>query len=460
MKLSLKNINLSFSHKIVLKDLSVELQGGQVYALLGNNGAGKSTLANIICGELNPNEGTVLLDDKKIKLDSPKTARKYGIYYVHQTPMVSDYLTIEENLKIGLSKNEIKEIESYLKKWLPNVKKSAGMKNTPADVRFFTALINSLLHNPDILILDEPSALLDSTQRDFLFKNIQNLAQEGKIILVISHNFEEVIQYCDQCLYMKDGKISLKEKKELMETGTGLQKDSEGKMGTGLEESSLKLTFEKISGSATDVIPVKNGSFECIGGRVSIIKGSNEDGLLTLERILTKGDLSRISGKIHIQIPSGTKTIDLSKTPINPGILRTKLGIKVAYIPTDRKYTGSDPELTVEEILTEGEKKETEFCKNLIQKARIDIKENEKVKSLSGGMLQRLIIERELNKAPDLLILCHPMQGLAPEICNSIEERIREAAETGTAVLILTSGDFSEKNGDRSHILKAGVITR
>lgn len=441
----------------------MEVQAGQVCALLGNNGAGKSTLANIISGELAPDSGNIFIDNEKVEFSSPKAARLKGIYYVHQVPMVSELLTIEENIRIGLNREERKNIDVLLEKWLPDTRKKTSMKNAGPDTRFFCALINSLLHNPKILILDEPSSLLDDKQREFLFENLTNFAKEGRTVLVISHNLEEVKRFCSEVFYLKDGTVKKVEKEDL---GTGLKENEIElrtgleSLGTGLIEKKLCISFKNLSGTSRDGVSIKNLSFECKAGQVSIIHGTNEDGLLTLESILTLGDLSCLCGTMEISTETSVKTIDLSKHSLTPLILRTKLGIKTGIIPTDRKYTGSNPELTIKELLTEGKNKPSDFCKKLINAAEVDINEWEKVKSLSGGMLQRLIIERELEKNPEFLILSHPMQGLAPEICNKIEKRIREAASDGTAVLILTSGDFIGQFGDGSHFLIKGEFAK
>lgn len=458
MKLSLKDLSLSFSHKQVLNDLTIEMEGGQVYALLGNNGAGKSTLANIICGELKPDRGTGLLDDRKITFGSPAAARKNGIFYVHQIPLLSEQLNVIENIKIGLTKKELKKTDSYIKKWLPELKKNTPIKNVSADNRFFIALVNSLLHDPEILILDEPTALLDEKQRKFLFDNLKALADKGKIILVISHNLEEVKAFCNKIFFLQDGKIKTAEKEEL---GTGLyEKTEEEKTGTGLSSEKLRILYKNLTAKPKDGFKIQNLNFECIGGQVSVIKGNNEDGLLTLEKVLIAGDLSPISGTIEITNETAERKINLERKKVTPFILRNTLDVKISIVPTDRTYTASNPELTVKEVLTEGLNKEPDFCRKLIERAEVNINEDEKTSNLSGGMLQRLIIERELEKEPDFLICCHPMQGLAPEICCKIEKRIRQIACKGTAVLVLTAGDFIGRTGDRSFILKNGAFVK
>lgn len=399
MTLELRQICLHFSKKTVLNKLSLCFNEGQLHALLGENGAGKSTTANIICGELSPDSGTILLDGKPVVFRTPKDAIQNGICYVHQRPMLADYITVKENLLLGLNKEQKFLLKTEAEKWLPEVNLNSLVLKHGADTRFFIALTSALIKKPKILILDEPSALLDDNQRIFLFEKLRLLAGEGMNIIIITHNYDEAEKYCDTVDYIKDGKIVPADK-----------------------------PFDKLG----DHEPLENSMSKNNNGRITLIKGLAEDGLDTLEKSL-------------IQMRSNHE-----------------FSFKTALIPTDRKFTGSSPNLTIEQMLTSAldipENQKPAAALKMIKSSGVDITPQEKCSSLSGGMLQKLMFERELYGNPELLILCNPLQGLDVNTCQRTYERIQKAARNGAYVLVLSYGAYPSEYCDVEYRLKDGNL--
>ena len=399
MTLELRQICLHFSKKTVLNKLSLCFNEGQLHALLGENGAGKSTAANIICGELSPDSGTILLDGKPVVFRTPKDAIQNGICYVHQRPMLADYITVKENLLLGLNKEQKLLLKPEAEKWLPEVNLNSLVLKHGADTRFFIALTSALIKKPKILILDEPSALLDDNQRIFLFKKLRLLAGEGMNIIIITHNYDEAEKYCDTVDYIKDGKIVSADK-----------------------------PFDKLG----DHKPLGNSMSKNNNGRITLIKGLAEDGLDTLEKSL-------INMRSHHEF-----------------------AFKTALIPTDRKFTGSSPNLTIEQMLTSAldipESQKPAAALQMINLSGVDITPQEKCSSLSGGMLQKLMFERELYGDPELLILCNPLQGLDVNTCQKTCERIQKAAQNGAYVLVLSYGAWPSEYCDVEYRLKDGNL--
>ena len=399
MTLELRQICLHFSKKTVLNKLSLCFNEGQLHALLGENGAGKSTAANIICGELSPDSGTILLDGKPVVFRTPKDAIQNGICYVHQRPMLADYITVKENLLLGLNKEQKFLLKPEAEKWLPEVNLNSLVLKHGADTRFFIALTSALIKKPKILILDEPSALLDDNQRIFLFEKLRLLAGEGMNIIIITHNYDEAEKYCDTVDYIKDGKIVPADK-----------------------------PFDKLG----DHEPLENSMSKNNNGRITLIKGLAEDGLDTLEKSL-------------IQMRSNHE-----------------FSFKTALIPTDRKFTGSSPNLTIEQMLTSAldipENQKPAAALKMIKSSGVDITPQEKCSSLSGGMLQKLMFERELYQNPELLILCNPLQGLDVNTCQRTCERIQKAAQNGAYVLVLSYGAWPSEYCDVEYRLKDGNL--
>ena len=419
MNFELRDISLKFSHKVVLQNLCLSFEQGKLHALLGENGAGKSTTANIICGELTPDKGELLLDGKSVTFRSPKDAIQHGICYVHQRPLLADYITVKENLLLGLNKEQKERLIPQAKKWLPDVKLNSFVKDYGADTRFFIALTSALIKSPKLLILDEPSALLDDAQRTFLFENLRSLAKVGMNIIIITHNYDEAQKYCDTIDFLEDGKV-IKDYKPLEHT-------------LSVEELNNQKQAARIS-----------EDFNIMGicvqkGKITLVKGLAEDGLDELER--------KLLGLRALRPAQGPQWWN-----------DKKLGI----IPTDRKFTGSNPNLTIEQMLTAAleipENQKTDLALQMIKNSGVNIEPLEKCSCLSGGMLQKLMLEREFYNNPDFLILCNPLQGLDVETCKKICLRIYNAAQNGAYILILSYGAFPVEYSNIKYRLSNGQL--
>ena len=412
MTLELKHICLRYSKKTVLDNLSLNFAGGAIHALLGENGAGKSTAANIIGGEIKPDSGSILIDGQEVLLSSPKAVIAHGICYVHQRPMLADSITVRENLLLGLKKDLKKKIPVVAAKWIPQVNLNTPVKYLSADIRFFIALCIALIKTPSLLILDEPTALLDEAQRKFLYDNLRGLSAGGMNIIVITHNFDEAEKYCDTIDFLEDGRLA--DKKPL---------------------PALNVTYK--NKTADDDSNSK--------GSITLIKGLAEEGMDELEREYIMAALRE---------PQGPQNDAQGPQPHS----RQNIGI----IPTDRKYTGSNPNLTVEQMLTAAlkipEKQKPAVALQMIRNSGVNIQPQEKCSCLSGGMLQKLMFERELYNNPKVLILCNPLQGLDVATCARTCERIKQAARNGAKVTILSYGAFPSGFCDTEYRLKNGKL--
>lgn len=451
MTLELRDICLKYSHKTVLQNLSVCFNEGQLHAVLGENGAGKSTAANIICGELKPDSGTIHIDGKPVVLNSPKAAIEKGICYVHQRPMLADYISVKENLLLGLKKEFKSDIAAVTQKWIPGVNLNSFVKELGADTRFFIALCIALIKRPSILLLDEPTALLDNTQRDFLYKNLRQLAEHGMNIIIITHNHDEAEKYCNTIDFLEEGRLVQKKQLEALNV---TYKSDNSKNRETLWFKDISTGYDK----QKNRIPVKAASFQVAKGAITLIKGLAEDGLDTLEEILTGMNVKHTTGIIR----GLSSQSDLALTKINPYFLRHSFPLSVGIIPTDRKFTGSNPNLTVSQMLTAGlsipEKEKPLAALEMIENSGVNILPQEKCYCLSGGMLQKLMFEREFYTNPEFLILCNPLQGLDTATCTRTCTRIKDAAQNGAYVLILSYGAFPSGFCDNQYKLLNGRL--
>ena len=368
--LKLQNICVRYSYKTVLSDVCVTFEEGKIYSLLGENGAGKSTLAHVICGDKKQTDGKLILDGKEKTFSSPKSAIHSGICCVHQRPLLAPSISIKENLIIGqkkYNKQRQKEIDELLSYWLPGVKNTTLVKDLTPTQTFFVSLVNTLLKNPQILILDEPASLPED--------KIRNLSNKGMTLIIITHSINEAIEKSDEIILLKNGVIveQLKPK------------------DTSEEEIKNKLyTIKEKQSKHPEIIKA------CM----------NEE--IFFKQFYKNGHISTS---------------------------------KIGYIPSDKTFRASNPNLTILQLLTarhpNGKKNELEqYASTLLKKADVNIKLKEKVYCLSGGMLQRLILERELAENPHTLLLFNPTQGLDIEAKNRLFNRLDNLAKNGTTVIL------------------------
>jgi len=383
MKISLSSIKMQFSYKKVLDGVDCSFEEGQIHALIGENGQGKSTLARIVCGEIKATAGSIFLDNVPFAPENVHEAIEKGIIMVRQRPLLADSVSIRENLLLGMKAFDNNKALSILQSFCPKLSLSVKVHNCTGDQRFFISLTGALLKNPKILILDEPSALLTREQTENLYKSLENLASEGMNIIVITH-FPEELKYAHTVTKLLEGKAFFQQ---------GDYATSKPK--TCAQESPEPATTSNTA-SNTSAGFVKRLTFPTLSHLVE------EENRLAKE---------------------------------NAGC---------SYIPSDKTFRGSHPDLTISQLLTacyKGSwKNRRNYIENIIRSAQIDILPSEKVRALSGGMLQRLILERELAKNSATVIMAEPFQGLDTERTKYMKARINQLASQGKTVYVLETG--------------------
>ena len=466
-KIKLNNISKNYGKKIVLDNVSLEITPGEIHILLGENGAGKSTLASILAGQNFPSSGTLTFDEKPIEFSE--------FSMVHQRPLLAKNLSVWENIILGSEpmlkpeflgiinrRKAFAQIRILQKKLnlegILDIKQSVS--DLSADCVFYTAFLSALYKNPEVIILDEPCAPLDNSQRTCLYQCLKNLAKTGIAIIVITHNVQEAFMYAD--------KVSVLRKGHLIFTGNVEDKAFE-QIAEGMGKSHLiqnisyadeikkemilsvsNLSARPVTGSALFDI-----SFSLSSGEILLILGQREAGMETLENILTGTFSEKKDGKISV----GKEYLcDLEKKNLEMPVLR-KFGCGI--VPFNRTFRGSNPGLTVEDVagIYESPKTKRKVAEQLVKKADIQISVQELASNLSGGMLQRLILARELHYNPKLLILSEPFQGLDAMACDNLVKQLTEVADTGTAILVLAAeASVLIKNSTKTFSLVSGHL--
>ena len=473
--LSISNVCKSYGTKTVLKNISYDFPAGNFFALLGENGAGKSTLASLICGEKSADSGAILFTGIKT------------CALVHQRPLLADSLTVRDNIMLGSEpvcflpflKNvktgfidfsaAHKKIENVLRLW--NIDADIGAKASAlsAAERFYTAFAASAYKDPDVFILDEPGSVLDETQKHALYPALRNFARSGRIVILITHQMSDALEYADSLVLLRAGKeavcMSVGDKEKtanaVQDVLYGRKTDNAAENEERREDARVRqspdcaqavLSVEHLSCTPSQGGALNDISFKVYARKITCIYGHRANGLETLENLITGMKNCAYTGSVAVN----GKAVEPS-----PRLLRDE---GCGIVPFNRTFRGSDPELSVEQILTVHLKpadkiKNTDYASRLIERAGITIGTDEKASALSGGMLQRLIIERETAENRKLLILSEPERGLDSRAVQALSERLRSLAESGTAVLLfISAGSPDVFPGDYRFFLRGGRL--
>ena len=217
MKLELKNISKNFHGVKALQDVDFQLKENSIHALLGENGAGKSTLVKILCGVYQPDSGSILLNNKQQSISDPSISLSLGISAIHQESVMFDELTVTENVFIGnhLTKSNglvdwssmQDKTHQLLKDLEANIEPNEKIKDLSIAQRHIVQISRSLIHDADIVIMDEPTASLSQKEINELYAIIRNLKNQNKSIVFISHKLDEVMEVCDEFTVLRDGEL-------------------------------------------------------------------------------------------------------------------------------------------------------------------------------------------------------------------------------------------------------------
>lgn len=475
--LSLEGISKRFGPVWANRDISLDISQGEIHALLGENGAGKSTLMSILSGRYRPDQGRIRLKGKAVSFNSPAGALSIGIGMVYQRFMLVEPLSVAENIVLG-SAGMLKsfdmgrinsEIESFSKEYGLYVDPGKKIHQLSMGERQKVEILKLLYRRAEILILDEPTAILSPPEIKPLFETLTRLAGSGRTIIFISHKLEEVMSLSDRISIMRRGKIiatllpeQIRSKRELARLMVGreivLKVDKE-KFPVGKTVFAVKgLGY----GGSDHHIPFDQIDLEVRTGEILAITGVAGNGQDTLVACLT-GLLPFKKGSVTYK-GRRFNSLEWIKTAKRD----------LVYIPEDRYGTASIPSQSLVEnfMLTRVE----EFGKGPLldlKGARAETSgaidhfgiktpsgPSSKARQLSGGNLQKFILARELGRKPRLIIAEHPTQGLDVGATEEVWDSLLRQREH-TAV-ILVSGDLKEvlSLADRIAVMFRGKILK
>ena len=456
--LELRGITKSFPGVKANQDISLTLEKGEIHALLGENGAGKTTLMNILYGLYRPDEGEILINDQKVDIEGPNDAIARGIGMVHQHFMLVPVMTVTENVMLGnettksgvfLDREKVSQrIREISNQYGLEVDPEAYIKDLPVGIQQRVEIIKVLYRQADILILDEPTAVLTPQEVDGLFKIIHSLIDAGKSLIFITHKLKEVLHIADRITVLRLGKV----------VGSAIPGEvDEQKLAEMMVGREVNLVVnKKIAEPGAAVLEVKdlyvpdergnpsvNGlNLDVRAGEVVGVAGVQGNGQTELVYALT-GLLPIKSGSIH-----------LSGRDIHKCTPRQIIEQGVAHVPEDRQKHGLVLSFPLLDNMVLCTYYKPPFAKGVNMQEK-PIAENGTVlvkqfdvrtpsifvaaSTLSGGNQQKVIVAREFSRPIKLLIASQPTRGLDVGSIEYIHGRIIEKRDEGTAVLVVSS---------------------
>lgn len=477
--IEMKDIVKVYGNGVVANQgVNFNVNKGEIHALVGENGAGKSTLMKILYGIERPTEGEIYVDGKKVELHSSSDAIDCNIGMVHQNFMLVPSFSVAQNVVLGAEpiKNGFIDQEEVIKitKELSDqfglfVIPDAIVDSVNVGQRQRVEILKTLYRKAEILILDEPTAVLTPQETQDLFKAIRKLVSQGKTVIFITHKLREVKEISDRVSVMRKGHMvgTLETKDVTRKQLANMMVNREVFLDIDkppVKRGEKRMEIKKISHISETGKPVlKNVSFNLFAGEILGIAGVEGNGQTELVEVLT-GLKSSAGGEVVI---NGKNILGCV-----PRDIRSE---GVAHIPEDRLTNGVAVKSTINENLIVDryfkkpyrngvlmqKKVVEEKCKELIKTFNILTPTGDlPVSSLSGGNMQKVVVAREFSSDPYVLIASQPTRGIDVGATEYIREELVEIRSTGTAIL-LVSADLSEvmSLSDRIVTLYEGEIT-
>ncbi len=459
MRLELRGITKRFPGVVANDHVDLTVEPGEIHALLGENGAGKTTLMNILYGLYHADEGEILVDEKPVKFQSPGDAIAAGLGMVHQHFMLVPVFTVTENIMLGVESTRgrigfldrraaRRNVEEISEKFGLHIPPDAIVEELPVGVQQRVEIVKALYREAEVLILDEPTAVLTPQETEELFAIMRSLKESGKSIIFITHKLKEVLAIADRITVMRRGKMvgtttageTTEEKLASMMVGRTVRlrvQKTRAKPGEPVLDVEDLIVYDDRGHVAVDglSLEVRSAEIVCVAG----VQGNGQTELveaITALRPVVSGGI-RILGR------------DVTQASVDR-VLESGVG----HIPEDRVEDGLVLDFSIADNLVLDTYDKPPFARWIVrdeeailktadERARdFDIRTpsvRQAVATLSGGNQQKVIVAREFSRPIQLLVASQPTRGLDVGSIEYIHERLVEKRDQGVAVLIVSS---------------------
>lgn len=452
------NITKRFPGIVANDNITLQLKKGEIHALLGENGAGKSTLMSVLFGLYHPEEGEIRKDGRKVEIKNPNDANELGIGMVHQHFKLVECFSVLDNIILGaeptqggfLKKDEArKKVMELSERYHLQIDPDAIVENITVGMQQRTEILKMLYRDNEILIFDEPTAVLTVQEIAELMQIMKGLAKEGKSILFISHKLNEIMEVSDRCSVLRKGKY----------VGTVETKD------TTSEKLSAMMVGRNVS-FKVDKKPAVPGEVVLDVKNMSVASGSKKDAVRNVSFQVRKGEIvciTGIDGNGQTELiyglsglePLKSGSIFMNGKDLTRESIRRRSTLGMSHIPEDRHKHGLVLDYSLEDNMVLQRYFEPRFTNKFGLLKRKEIREysdrliemfdvrsgqgsSTVVRAMSGGNQQKAIIAREIDKNPDLLIAVQPTRGVDIGAIELIHKQLVEQRDAGKAVLLVS----------------------
>ena len=489
----LKDITKTFGHVVANDKISLEMDRGEILALLGENGSGKTTLMNMLSGIYFPDAGQIWVDGKEVTIRSPRDAFDLGIGMIHQHFKLVDVLTAAENIVLGLDqkgrldrKKVAREVRAISEKYGFDIDPDQKIYNMSVSQKQTVEIVKVLYRGANILILDEPTAVLTPQETEKLFAVLRNMKADGKSIIIITHKLNEVMAISDKVAVLRKGKyigtVNTAETNPQaltdMMVGHAVTLDIDRPMA---KYHDLRLEVKGLNCRGSDgVKALTDVSFTAMGGEIlgiAGVAGSGQKELLEAIAGLQKVE----SGHIFYYPPHPKSDIAGNHVPVdkageelvgkNPTQIQ-KIGVSLAFVPEDRLGMGLVASMDMVDNMMLKTYKESKgplvdrktpraLAEKLIEELEIVTPGvSTPVRKLSGGNVQKVLVGREIASSPTVLMTAYPVRGLDINSSYTIYRLLNEQKMKGVAVLLVGEDlDVLLELCDRIVVLCGGRVT-
>lgn len=474
----MEGITKIFNDVKALNSVNFELKKGSIHGLLGENGAGKTTLMNVLYGLYKPEEGEIFINGKKEDIYSPVKAISLGIGMVHQHFMLARPLSVVENVMLGRksrrgilldTKETAEELKVLADKYKMDIDPYSKIWQLSVGEQQRVEILTAMYQGAEILILDEPTAVLTPQEVDAFFQTLREMREDGKSIILITHKLEEITSIADEVTVLRDGQMIGRRAVDCKVTKDDLTRMMVGRdvlfdfPENTKESGEIKYSIKKLCAKNDKGLPaLENFCLDIRENEIIGLAGVDGNGQKELCEVLT-GLRKADSGEIKLN----DKEI-INKQPV------FYIEEGVSHIPEDRHTTGLALNWSLKRNLILKEINKAPYVKNgLLQPKVIDkhwkeIKEeyqiksidgNEKARALSGGNQQKIILAREINMDPQVLIANQPTRGLDVSAAEYVRKKILDVRNAGASVLLI-SADLEEilQLSDRIAVIFEGKL--